>query len=172
MNFDMSVDSEKKLNSLYMIDILLIYKLVEQFTKEKLPNNLLYYWNLRSDYMSYEDLWFPLEIFLDHTEIGSLDYEEEYFRLTISSIQEVWERKESLSEDKQIDFDNFIEKLCEDMQSVSKNPDTVITLLAALNEDNGQFEGALEFGNLEWYSICEFFLKAHYTCLELFKEDK
>ncbi|MBM7607264.1 hypothetical protein JOD29_000501 [Lysinibacillus composti] len=161
---------EEKFNLLYMYDLLIIYKLIESFTGERLPDEKKFYWNMRSDYVGVTDFWYPLEIFFDETRIGEVDYGEgiknpQGFVMMLHSLKEAHERKEEMSEVQLIILENITEEL---LLNLAIPPKLDMTkLYSQFDEDNFTLYGHFEFGSICMHFVCKVLLEAHKECVKL-----
>lgn len=165
MYFNLKMTFDDKFKLLNMIDSLIIFKLIEEFTNEKLPDKRKYYNHVSNlDYLSYDDLYWSLDSFLFHTEIGELEYNGEEFKLTLYAIAEANLFKSKLEPELQIKLKTLIDELNEKIMCVD---DAFFSIITSFDEDKSLFEGFVSFdreGAICWHSICEIILVAHFEC--------
>lgn len=166
MNFEMKITFEEMFSSLYMIDSLIIFKLIEEFTNSKLPDQRKFYNYVKNlEYVSYDDFYWPLESFLYHTEIGELEYDGEEMKLTLYSVTAAFLNKSKLESDQLIKLNTLIKEVGKKVLNVEDR--ACFSLHCHFDEDNQIFEGFLSFdreGALCWHSICEILLDTHIEC--------
>ncbi|MFY0520584.1 hypothetical protein ACOMCU_22545 [Lysinibacillus sp. UGB7] len=171
MNFDLNIDFEDKFQSLNMIDMLIIFKLIEEYTNTKLSNKTIFYSDRHSEYISTDDVWWPLDYFLYKTEIGELEYDGEQYKLTLYNLSSAYLQKAHMSIDSQNDLESLVEDLNEKMMEPTS--ESMFSLISFFCEDELIFRGYLEFecgSDMCWHTICESLLEAHTQCLKYIKE--
>ncbi len=166
MNFEMKITFDEMFTSLYMIDSLIIFKMIEEFTNSRLSDQRKFYNYVKNlEYVSYDDFYWALDSFLYHTEIGELEYDGEQFKLTLYSVSAAFLNRSKLEPDFQIKLNTLIEEVGEKIASVDDG--ACFSLLCHFNENKQIFEGFLSFdreGALCWHSICKILLDTHIEC--------
>lgn len=166
MNFELKINVDEQFIALCMIDTLIIFKMIEEFTNTKLNSEKRFYNNVRNiEYLSYEDLWWPLDSFLYHTEIGEMEYQGEQFKLTLYKVSEAYLKKSNFEPERQLELDTHIEELSERIFSVDDA--SLFTIATSFNKDELLFEGFASLegeGGICWHSICEILLDTHKKC--------
>lgn len=166
MKFELNISIDEKFISLNIIDSLIIFKLIEEFTNLKLSNERRFYNNIRDiEYLSYDDLWWPVDSFLYHTEIGEMTYDGEQFELTLYALSEAHNKKLSLEPELRIEIDALTEELSEQIFNVDDGACFIIR--TSFNPEKLIVEGFVSFdseGSICWHSICEILLDTHKKC--------
>lgn len=166
MNFEMKITFEQMFTSLYMIDSLIIFKLIEEYTNSKLPDQKKFYNYVNNlEYVSYDDFYWPLDSFLYHTEIGEIVYDGEEFKLTLYSVCAAFLKKTNLEPDLQVELNTLINEVGEKITNVEDG--ICFSVHCYFNENKQIFEGFLSFdreGAICWHSICKILLDTHIEC--------
>ena len=90
---------DEKMQYLYTIDLLLIVKLIEEYTGTRINNNLLIHTTIFSDQISFDNYWYGFDFFIEESGIGTFYYEGEIGHLHLNSFNQVHEALDNFPED-------------------------------------------------------------------------
>lgn len=158
MRDELALDYEEKMNLTMMLDLLIIYKLIETWTEKSVPDDSLFYLYLRSDYVSYDDAWYGLESFLALSGIGELDCEAECCAITIYSVRDLYRNMADFCLSKQIEIKETIQQFINAL--ITENQSSSLFHLD-FDEEELRFKGYAEFADICWHGYCEQLLKIH-----------
>ncbi|HCG4535991.1 TPA: hypothetical protein NJY08_004841 [Salmonella enterica subsp. enterica serovar Typhi str. AG3] len=159
MRNEIRLDYDERINLVMMMDLLVIFKIVESITKKPVPEEQLFYLDLRSDYISYDDAWYGIECFLHLSGIGEIIFEHECCVIHMNSLQELSNNFNKYSIEKQNEINEKIEDFLNKMNSAEDVWSTQFNI--ELDETDFALKGAAEFRICYWHPVCEILSEMH-----------
>lgn len=151
---------DEKLHYLYTIDLLLIVKLIEEYTGTHINNNLSIHTTIYGEHMSYDDYWYGLDFFIEKSNIGIINYESEVCQVYLTSYKQVYDKLEQFPEDQR---ENILDIFHTWEHSVSKRNKTNETALYFV--DGPQITVAAEPTDMfSWFKFCKQLIELDEFC--------
>ncbi len=151
----------------YIMDRLLVFKLIEQLTGNKIEDDVSYYQPFNLDYMSYEDYYETMSYFLEKTNIGSFaskTNELEFFTIELDVLKLLQNKKNEMNEIQKGHYLLLIEQFKNMFYEISFADGDIDDLYPYM------FNGWVAGGQFNWHTACEKLVKIHIDGQNILKE--
>lgn len=159
------IQFDEKLSYSYALDLLIIVKMLEELMGTEVSNDLYIFDNLSGENMSYDEFWYGLEFFIDTSNIGKFEYEDDYANIEVSSLLSLMKQIDQFSPDKVREINDFL-----DSWNYVKGREAA-RYTFTFKEDTYILHAAAEqLEAFKWHQVCERLITLDEFCLKQLKE--
>ncbi|MBQ0137962.1 MAG: hypothetical protein KBT36_01555 [Kurthia sp.] len=153
---------DEKEQYLYTLDLLLIVKLIEEYTDKRIKNNLSISTTVFGQYRSYDDYWFGLEYFIDKSDIGSIQYNNEVAHVHLTSLSQVFNILEDFHEEQRENILDILHAWTAKVSNRNQYNDTALYYV-----DGPEITIIAEpLDMYSWYTFCKKLIELDSFCKE------